>query len=494
MWSLNDMLIEYTDLALDDRQWLQALVHEWHVLADMSFSDLILWVADPDDNVFWAVAQVRPSTGPTALEDDVVGDEIVYDPEHAVTEAYLSHEITATNDNSLSVGIPVAVWAVPIMRRGRCIAVVERHTNQMGVRAPGALEDTYVETANLLSIMLRNAEFPVHPPTDPSISPKVGDGIIRTSPDRVITYASPNAVSAYRRLGYAGDMEGEDFRAVTQLLASDLRQVGQVFATDFSGRLVREVDLDNGHASMRLRIIPLILDGGSAGMLVLVRDTTEIRNRERQLVTKDATIREIHHRVKNNLQTVAALLRLQSRRLSSEEGREALRDATRRVASIALVHEILSQAFDEDVVFDDVTDRILRMVGDVAAADGKVSARREGSFGLVPAAVATGLSLVVTELCQNAIEHGLDQHSGTVRVVPERHPSWLQVSVIDDGQGLPEGFGMADTKSLGLSIVQTLVSDLGGSVELQNRGDARGSVARVRIPLNGKGSAPEMVG
>ena len=73
----------------EDREWLNELVDEWSLLADLAFADLILWLPDSDDNVFWAAAQVRPTTGPTSLEDDVVGEEIAYDPEHLVTEAYL---------------------------------------------------------------------------------------------------------------------------------------------------------------------------------------------------------------------------------------------------------------------------------------------------------------------------------------------------------------------------------------------------------------------
>lgn len=195
---------------------------------------------------------------------------------------------------------------------------------------------------------------------------------------------------------------------------------------------------------------------------MLCRDITELRDRERELVTKDATIREIHHRVKNNLQTVAALLRLQARRTHSDEAKNALTDATNRVQSIAVVHEILSQSYDEEAEFDQVADKLLQMVGDVAAASGTVRAKREGSFGLVPAKVATSLSLILTELCQNAIEHGLATHSGNVFVRPQRNAAGdLVLDVVDEGEGLPEGFQMGATNSLGTSIVTTLVADLG---------------------------------
>lgn len=160
---------------------------------------------------------------------------------------------------------------------------------------------------------------------------------------------------------------------------------------------------------IQLRAIPLKPKGVRIGSLILCRDVTELRRRERELITKDATIREIHHRVKNNLQTVAALLRLQARRMDSEQGREALNEAVRRVGSIAIVHETLSQNLDERVEFDEIADRVLAMVSEISP--GK-TVRRTGRFGILDAEVATPLSMVLTEILQNALEHAFATGSG----------------------------------------------------------------------------------
>ncbi|MGB7962935.1 MAG: histidine kinase N-terminal domain-containing protein, partial [Propionicimonas sp.] len=398
---MEQVMDAHTVLGTEQRAWLEHLVGEWSLLADLSFADLILWIPDQDDSIFWACAQVRPTTGPTSLEDDVVGDEIRYDPEHLVTEAYLSGEICQSSSNSLQAGIPVDVVAIPVMMDARCIGIVEMHTNQMGMRAPGALEDAYLEAASLLAGMVRRRQFPIDGDKPvPWVSPRVGDGTIRVDIFGVVTFASPNALSAFRRMGLTGDLEGEVFATVAKSLLGHQRQpVERPITATLTGGGPREVELEGASATVRLRVLPLQDENGPIGLLVMCRDTTELRSRERQLVTKDATIREIHHRVKNNLQTVAALLRLQARRISSEDARSALEDAMKRVAAIAVVHEILSQAFDSTVQFDDVADRLLRMVGDVATTGGKVRMVREGSFGYVPADVATSLSLVLTELC-----------------------------------------------------------------------------------------------
>ena len=485
MLTLTEVVAQHSDLTAEETLWLSGLIDQWDVLADLSFSDLILWIPDADPNVFWAGAQCRPTTGPTALEDDVVGEEIAYDPESLVTEAYLSQEICATSGNKLHAGIPVDVHAVPIIRGERVIAVVELHTNRMGVRAPGALEDTYLETAQILMDMLRSAAFPTAGDKPvPWETPRVGDGSLRLDRNGIVTFASPNAMSGFRRLGWGGDLLGDDLRVMAAELAGGSREpVEQVAAPLLVAQRVREQEVETRGGALRLRAQPLLLENRNVGWFVTCRDVTDLRNRERELVTKDATIREIHHRVKNNLQTVAALLRLQARRTTSPEASSALTDAQKRVAAIAVVHEILSKGFDEVVCFDEVADRLMTMVRDVASSRSKVAMTRVGSFGCMPADVATNLSLVFTEVIQNALEHGLGDAPGEVIVRPSQSDGQLRVDVENDGAPLPDDFSLESSRSLGLSIVTTLVADLDGTFEVVTRPGAEGTRARIVIPL-----------
>jgi two-component sensor histidine kinase len=224
---------------------------------------------------------------------------------------------------------------------------------------------------------------------------------------------------------------------------------------------------------------------------VLLKDVTELRSRERDLQTLDATIREIHHRVKNNLQTVAALLRLQSRRMDAPEARLALDEAVRRVGSIAIVHETLSETLDEQVDFDQVCDRLSAMVCDVAAEAGDVVTRRTGSFGSLPAQVATPLAVAVTELMHNAVEHGFAGRPGRLDIRAGRTRSGLEVVIEDDGEGLPSAFDAATSGGLGLSIVRALVgSELGGQIVLGLRHGGGTSVS-LQIPVAASGAARE---
>jgi two-component sensor histidine kinase len=194
--------------------------------------------------------------------------------------------------------------------------------------------------------------------------------------------------------------------------------------------------------------------------------------------------------VKNNLQTVAALLRLQARRVDAAEARMALEESVRRVASIALVHETLSMSSDEAVEFDGIVDRVATAATEVASTEVSVKMRREGTFGVLPAEIATSLVMVLNELLINAVEHGFPEgadgpatESAEVVVAAHRFRKQLHVTVADNGRGLPEGFTADAGGRLGLQIVRALATgELRGSIELRNRAGG-GTEAVLVVPL-----------
>ena len=172
----------------------------------------------------------------------------------------------------------------------------------------------------------------------------------------VVVFASPNALSAYHRMGLTAELEGQNLVAVTRPLISDpfeAQELADHVRDSLVGGSSMRMEVDAGGAAVLLRTLPLVVHGEAVGAAMLIRDVTEVKRRDRALLSKDATIREIHHRVKNNLQTVASLLRLQARRTNNAEGREALIESVRRVSSIALVHDALSMSVDEEVNLDE---------------------------------------------------------------------------------------------------------------------------------------------
>jgi len=481
--SLNDLVRAHTDLGDDDLAWLHLLLADWQIIADLSFADLVLWLPDREEIGYWAGAQMRPTTGPTAYVDDLVGAFIPKGRRPLLDSAYEHERVAREGDPEWRDDVPVRVETIPVRRGDRILAVIARNTNLLGVRTPSRLELAYLQTATDLTQMISNGYFPSPGPrSDHADSPRVGDGFVRIDATGRVTYASPNAMSVYRRLGLVGDLAGLDLADVTRELVPVRRRPDEeMLSAVLGGKIHEDTEIGNDDAVLILRAIPLRPTGEHLGALVLLRDVTDLRRRDRELVTKDATIREIHHRVKNNLQTVAALLRLQARRIDVPEGRLALEEAVRRVGSIAIVHETLSQGFDENVDFDDVADRLRVMVTEVSSWGASVTSVREGSFGTLPAEVATPLAMVLTEVLQNAVEHGFGDGVGKIVLTAQRLVGRLHVSVADDGVGLPDGFELDSSSSLGLSIVRTLVeSELDGLLEM---GANPGGGTRVGVDL-----------
>jgi two-component system, sensor histidine kinase PdtaS len=240
------------------------------------------------------------------------------------------------------------------------------------------------------------------------------------------------------------------------------------------------------------RCIPILEAGVVSGGVLLVRDISELRRRDRLLVSKDATIREIHHRVKNNLQTISSLLRLQGRRLSSPEAKAAINESVRRIRTIALVHETLSREAGDDIAFVEILHPLARMAEEsLQSPDRPVRFRVEGDGGKLPAAIATPLAVVLTELFQNAVDHAFPTggRPGAVVVLLANDGTTLSLSVIDDGKGLPDGFSLDTATGLGLSIVRTLVTtELGGTIELRAATDADMEAAGLEPPGPGRGT------
>jgi two-component sensor histidine kinase len=482
---MNELVRAHTDLDAEDVAWLHLLLADWQIIADLSFADLVLWLPDREDNGFWAGAQMRPTTGPTAYVDDLVGAFVPRGRRPLLESAYAQQRVAREGDPEWRDDIPVRVEAIPVRRGSRIIAVIARNTNLLGVRTPSRLELAYLQTATDLTQMISHGFFPFPGQrSDHADSPRVGDGFVRIDATGAVTYASPNALSVYRRLGLSTDLTGLSLaRTTRELVPPERRPDEDILSAVLSGRQPGDTEIGNSEAALILRSIPLRPTGEHLGALVLVRDVTDLRRRDRELVTKDATIREIHHRVKNNLQTVAALLRLQAPRIHAPEGRVALEEAVRRVGSIAIVHETLSQGLDENVDFDDVVDRLRVMVVEVSSSAGAVTSTRAGHFGTLPAEVATPLAMVVTELLQNAVEHGFAGGAGAITVRADRLVGRLHVLDEDDGRGLPDGFDLDDTSSLGLSIVRTLVeSELGGQLEVGPR-PGGGTRVSLDVPL-----------
>ena len=488
--------LAYRNAGLDPqaRQHLERLMASWNLLADLCFSDLLLYV--PTDRLaggeprqanthFVAIGQVRPTTNPTLFEIDLVGQ--------VVSQRQLPLALEALQTGTISVGEQRSdvgdghqrMECIPVRHCGDVVALMCRVWSPQVARRRGALERVYLNLFERLSVMVAEGIFPFADDDLPvETAPRVGDGVIVVDERARISFASPNAVSALHRIGIVSAIQGTTLGA----LGLETSVVHASFATRLP--VVEEIER-RSDTTLLLRSIPLLARGELTGALVLVRDVTDVRRRDRLLLTKDATIREVHHRVKNNLQTISSLLRLQARRIEEPEGKSALAEAERRIRAIAVVHEILSRDASDQVPFDEIIHALVRMAQESSDGARSVAVRVEGQLGDIPAEMATPLAVVLSELVQNAIEHGFIDVSDTrprsteegahIDLVFEHTSDHYAVSVTDNGVGLPAGFDLDKTRSLGLSIVRDLVrTQLAGTIAMAS---SSGTTARVDIPV-----------
>jgi two-component sensor histidine kinase len=477
-----ELALRKTALRGEPLEHVERLAAAWSLLADLCFSDLLLLapVAGEDGRRFVVLAQVRPTTGQTVYPADMVGVVVDEHERPLVSEAFRTAEIVDGEATALGSAEPTRVQCIPVRHRGEVVAVVTRDLNPASGRRAGHLERLYLEVFGRLARMVAAGSFPfVGDETEVEEAPRVGDGAILLDRQRRIRFASPNAVSALHRMGIHAYADGMRLREI------GFDEVGVEAA--FDARVPVTEELERGDTSVLLRAIPLLEQGESVGALVLVRDVSDLRRRDRMLVSKDATIREIHHRVKNNLQTIASLLRLQRRRLESTEAALAVAESEQRIRSIGIVHEILAREPGEMVPFIDVVKPLVRMVEETfVSPETRLRFELRGDPGEIPGAVATPLAVVLNELVQNAVDHAFPVRGdaaveGTVCVTFTRDGDELVLDVVDDGVGLPAGFSLEQSRGLGLTIVDALVtSELGGTLDLK---DGNGARARVRVPL-----------
>ncbi len=453
---------------------LRELIADWQLLSDLSFADLILWVPLRKDFKSWptgyvAVAHIRPTTAATLFPLDLIGEEISYGERPNIDQALSTAEIVRDTQPEPLGEHMVKEETIPVMVDNHVVGVISRHRDSELMRQPSRLELNYREIAHNLYRMVSEGTFPFPDAGtlfDPA--PRVGDGLIRLDVNGVVSYASPNARSAFSRLGWIREVEGHNLGDVAKSLARQSPDAQEEsISGGLSGKALKRVEIENQGGTISFTVLPLLQSEDRIGAIVLLSNVTELRRRERELITKDATIREVHHRVKNNLQTVSALLRLQARRIDDPGASAALNEAVRRIASIALVHETLSNSPDASVDFDQVLDSLVSHALELSPRMSELRIERTGALGSLEPRIATPLALVITELIHNALEHGLAETGSALGIHVAATPAELQVTISDDGVGLPEGFDIATSPNLGLQIVRTLTeNELRGTLSL----------------------------
>ena len=341
--------------------------------------------------------------------------------------------------------------------------------------APGRMESEFMLMAEELVELLTHRMLVDEDGAAFVTTRRPGDGVMRIDAQGHVEYPSPNAVAILRLAGFESRVRTSH--------ASELPGGGYAITSVVNNPLCIKQEICVAGRTLLYRSIGL-----AHGAVVLVEDVSELRAQQQQVIVKETTIREVHHRVKNNLQTVAALLRMQARRTSNDETKEALGVAIERINSMAAVHALLSASEAETLDLFDVCQSVIASIEASMKMQTSCKMQLHGEQGTtLPAPIVTSLALVLTELVHNAYEHGL--HIRTHQLEPESACIDVQISstpdevileVADNGPGLPEHFNLENNSSLGLTIVKTIISeDLTGEILAYNK---NGAHFQVRIP------------
>ena len=322
MATLSELARFHTDLNGRAVSHLQRLVAGWGLLADFCFADLLLFAPTADGEGggrFLVLGQVRPSTSQTVYRADWIGTVVTEEERPLVARAFRGGAIIEGETTIAALKEQVRTLAIPVRCRGDVVAVLTRESAPSFGRQPGELERTYVDIFNRFARMIAVGAFPFDAQDiETEEAPRVGDGVILLDASMRVEYTSPNGVSALHRIGSHGNAEGLRF--------GELGLDDSMIRTAFSIAAPVTEEFERGpEVTVLISCIPLIDHGSVTGAVVLTRDISELRRRDRLLMSKDATIREIHHRVKNNLQTISSLLRLQGRRFESPEAKRPSR-------------------------------------------------------------------------------------------------------------------------------------------------------------------------
>jgi two-component sensor histidine kinase len=475
-------------LSPDDRALLASVAGHLPLLADLTHADAVLF-ARGDDNQIVVVAQAQPVPVPSPYALPVeVGRTMTREEAPLVFRVLVDRRRNQVNTTVIR-GAPVLQEVFGIRNeRGETVGALrsemlliehERQRKRHAVfrRAIARARELIVAGRMLGGEKL--GRLGVH------------DGVMVIDSGGRIEYLSAPAEHLYRRLGYADNL------VKTQL--QELETNEYICFKSMERGICLEQRVQEHDLVWIKRVVPLVSPddeplglpfigrrGVPTGAIVAIQDVTDELQNEQELKIKTAMIQEIHHRVKNNLQTIAALLRLQARRTDNPEVADQLRESVGRIISIAVVHEFLSHEENSVINIHEVSNRILGEVRNGVLDRSKpINLSLDGSRSfLLPAQQATSCALIINELVQNAVEHAfLGLPGGSIVVRLTEQGDSLYIEIADDGRGLPEDFDPIRQGGLGLQIVRSLVrEDLKGEFELMRTTSGSGVRAVVSFP------------
>lgn len=441
----------HTDLSEADMEILERYATALQTIADMEEADIFLDCPTRDGDAI-VVAEAKPKNGASAYRSSVVGMMATAEHEPAVARTFRLGVATRQMKAVTQERSNVIQTVEPIRNYGRVIGVLIREKRDDCQMVSPILHLSEQSMQHMTDFIARVVD-------EHSWLPEcIDEALLIVSNDGVITFRNTLARDLYRKLGYVEDILGkryENFRLIDQVTTRDEE-------LSFTA-----VELKIGAVYLVFKRIPIHENG--IAFAILMTDTTFKHEQEQQLILKSVAIKEMHHRVKNNLQTIASLLRLQTRRTDQESTRQVLYDSMNRILAIAATHELLACSGVDEIMLGEVIVHIKNnAVRFFAPQHLALELTVEGDDFRVDSDIATSVALVINELLQNSLKYAFTgRESGAIRIIVTYGELYSQIQVIDDGCGFQVSQDSA--KHLGLNIVETLVRDkLHGRLSIQS--------------------------
>ncbi|MFZ5643438.1 MAG: sensor histidine kinase [Bacillota bacterium] len=457
----------------NDLAVINSLAENLQYIADLAGADVFIDVLTSDRDVAEVIAEAKPRTARSLYSKSVLGQPARRENEPAVFQTFASGKPSINVRGISQEGVPIAQTVQPVFgRSGQVVAVlIMERDNTEQVQQEDSLKVLSETTQKLTDTLLNLSSMGEVLPT------LLHDALLITNDRGEVSFANKVAEELFEQL------TGEALKSTTiSRIVKKLPQFETIFGKDIDA----EEFVLNGQ-TLLVRSLSVRDKFGVVGKVYLLRDITELRRKEKQLIAKSAVIKEIHHRVKNNLQTIASLMRLQMRRVDEPEVKHAFQESINRIKCIAMVHEFFSKESPEIIEMKSCIVRITDMLKDsMIGPTQSIEVEVGGEKVYLPSEQATPVAIVTNELLQNALEHGfagLDR--GVIRVGITVMKEDVEIIIDDNGIGLPGDFNLGADANLGLQIAQTLVEEsLGGILQLLPK--HAGTRAIVKFPFEGR--------
>ncbi|WP_258881774.1 sensor histidine kinase [Paenibacillus sp. sptzw28] len=462
-----------------DIQYLQRFAQYLPYIADICQADVFIdCAASADLETALVVAEAFPSTARSLYRKSVVG-ELAYAVNEPGVIACLKagHPVLGSRGISQEF-VEMEQNVTPIKNQsGSTIGalIVERDISA-NVRQEKHVELLRETTEQLGSALMQSALSEAQLPS------LIQEGMLLFDAGGTISYANELAARMLEGSGINGSIVG--------LPANEF-----YFAALMSEVLghggIRTEKWDSGQICIQLKAVALMKEGRTAGGMLLMRDISELKQKEKKLLLQSAVIKEIHHRVKNNLQMISSLLNLQSRRLEQPEMKAVFRESISRIGSISLVHEMLAREGLDEMDAAEMLERMASLFISSMSRPGQniaVSVRADSLT--LKSDQATHLSLIVNELIQNSFNHAFAHCSeGAVEISLRASRNEAVLLFRDTGRGLHTEDVNRNNGQLGMQILRTLVEEgLQGIVRFSDE-ENKGFQTRIVFPLGSGGEA-----